>query len=102
MDESFEKLQVLLEVEDPDQIFACSVEETQANLQARGIDFSIEELKTFAKELESQCSEGELDESALDDVTGGAAGGAVLKAFAKWIAKVNGPKLINNISKWIR
>ena len=98
MYESFEKLQVLLEVEDPDQIFTCSVEETQANLQARGIDFSIEELKTFAKELESQCSEGELDESALDDV----AGGAVLQAVAKWIAKVNGPKLINNISKWIR
>ena len=60
-------------LKDPSKnILSDSIEETQANLKANGLDFSIEELEELAAKVEDQENE-ELNETALDDVAGGVA-----------------------------
>lgn len=65
-------------LKDPSKnILSDSIEETQANLAANGLDFSIEELEELAAKVEAQDGE-ELNETALDDVAGGSLGVALI------------------------
>lgn len=91
MEERLEKLQLLLEQEGADRIFADTLEETQANLHARGVEFSAGELKEIVRSLAAQTAEGELNEDALEDVSGGAVARKALIRLLKRIAEINGP-----------
>lgn len=72
MDERYEKLAELLKDEaSADEIIADSAEETQKILQNKGLDFSVDELKELAKSLLSNDDTGEMDEKALERVSGG-------------------------------
>ena len=69
MEEKYKALAELLKDEETaKEVLSESVEETQANLKAKGLDFTVEELLEIAK---AQLPEGELDENSLDDVNGG-------------------------------
>ena len=53
-------------------MFELSAEEAAAQFQAKGYDFTAEELEAFAANLKSMVSQSEeLDENALDNVSGG-------------------------------
>lgn len=54
------------------EILSESVEETQANLQKAGLEFTVEELQAIAQSIPGG-EEEELNEDALEDVAGGAA-----------------------------
>ena len=72
MDERYEKLAELLSDEkEAAEIISESVEETQKNLAARGLEFTIAELKEFGKAVTAANAQGELDEDALEGVSGG-------------------------------
>ena len=69
MEEKYKALAELLKDEETaKEVLSESVEETQANLKAKGLDFTVEELLEIAK---AQLPKGELDEGSLDDVNGG-------------------------------
>ena len=70
--DKYQELAVLLS--DPakaNEIISKSVEQTQANLKANGLDFSIEELVELAEKATLQQTQGELNEDDLDEVAGG-------------------------------
>lgn len=70
--DKYQELAVLLS--DPakaNEIISKSVEQTQANLKANGLDFSIEELVELAEKATIQQTKGELSEEDLDEVAGG-------------------------------
>ena len=92
MDKYQELAELLKDPAKAEEILADSIEETQANLKANGLDFSIEELEALAAKVTVQ-EQGELSEDALDDVSGGLLMPAVLYAL-----KHLGPKL----PRWIR
>lgn len=74
MDERYEKLAELLSDEkEAAEIISESVEETQKNLAARGLEFTVAELKEFGKAVTAANAHGELDEDALEGVSGGGA-----------------------------
>ena len=72
MDKYQELAELLKDPAKANEILSDSMEETQANLKANGLDFSIEELEDLAVKVTAQ-DEGELGEDALDDVSGGVA-----------------------------
>lgn len=89
MDERYEKLAKLLSDEkEAAEIISESVEETQKNLAARGLEFTIAELKEFGKAVTAANAQGELDEDALEGVSGGSVLGAAVigarVAFNSW------------------
>ena len=68
-------------------LFALEPAEAAEKLAAEGYDFTAEELVEYAEILESVkkkagATEGELDESALEDVAGGGVGMALLMGIA--------------------
>ena len=72
MDARYEKLAQLLKNEaSANEIIADSAEETQKILHNKGLDFSVDELKELAKTLLSNDDTGEMDEKALERVSGG-------------------------------
>lgn len=72
MDARYEKLAELLKNEaSANEIIADSAEETQKILHNKGLDFSVDELKELAKTLLSNYDTGEMDEKALERVSGG-------------------------------
>lgn len=72
MDARYEKLAELLKDEAlANEIIADSAEETQEILHNKGLDFSVDELKELAKTLLSNDDVGEMDEKALESVSGG-------------------------------
>lgn len=71
-----------------EELLSLPAEEACAKINAEGYDFATEDLVAFAEIVEKLAAqqEGELDESDLDDV----AGGAVLKVLWKipwWIIR---------------
>ena len=90
MQEKYEALAELLKDEETAKaVFGKSPEEAQVNLKARGLDFTVEELKELAEKAVTS-ADGELDENNLDDVVGGivitaaVAVGAGLAALWGW------------------
>lgn len=71
--DKYEALAEILNDEDlSKEVIADSAEETVKNLQARGLDFSVEELKEVASNIDKATkTSGEIDESDLDNVSGG-------------------------------
>ena len=93
MDERYEKLAELLSDEkEAEAVISESVEETQKNLAARGLEFTVAELKEFGKAVTAANAQGELDEDALEGVSGG--------VILPWRPIV--PILYPRISKWKR
>lgn len=89
MDERYEKLAELLSDEkEAEAVISESVEETQKNLAAKGLEFTIAELKEFGKAVTAANAQGELDENALEGVSGGSVLGAAVIgariAFNSW------------------
>ena len=69
MQDKYEALAELLKDEaTAKEVLADTLEETQANLEAKGLDFTVEELMQI---VQAQTQSGELDETNLDDVNGG-------------------------------
>lgn len=66
------------------ELLSVSAEAAAAKLGEQGYDFTADELKAFAEKLAalSDTAERELDENALDDVTGGSALGRTLLYLA--------------------
>ena len=90
MQDKYEALAELLkDEENAKEVFGKSPEEAQVNLKARGLDFTVEELKELAEKAVAG-ADGELDENSLDDVAGGivvtaaVAVGAGLAALWGW------------------
>lgn len=73
MDTRFEKLQKLLSDETvAKDVLSSSLEETQANLKAKGLEFSLDELNDIVKGIVSASNESEeIGESELENVSGG-------------------------------
>jgi len=73
--ERVEKLtKYLLEDESRKALLDLSVDEALAKINADGIDFTAEELKEFAEDMQkvaAKSANGELDEASLEDVSGG-------------------------------
>lgn len=66
-----------------------SYDELKIYLSSKGVDISVDELKEVIASL-AKAETGELTEDALQNVSGGAGAGAVLKACADaawWLAK---------------
>ena len=69
MQDKYEALAELLKDEAAaKEVLADTLETTQANLKAKGLDFTVEELTQI---VQLQTQSGELDETSLDDVNGG-------------------------------
>ena len=69
MQDKYEALVELLKDEAAaKEVLADTLEATQANLKAKGLDFTVEELMQI---VQAQTQSGELDETSLDDVNGG-------------------------------
>lgn len=86
---NFELLQAKLEA-DPDfaekLIELETAEDAQSFLQAEGLDFTVEELNSFADAVNRYGeSEGELSDEALE----GVAGGTAIAAVASTITSIN-------------
>ena len=90
MQDKYEALAELLKDEAAAKaVMGSSPEEAQANLKAKGLDFTVEELEQLAAyTLSSAQDKNELDESALDDVSGGIYFPAVMPSSFPAIAKV--------------
>ena len=89
MNEKYKALAELLkDEENAKEVLSESVEETQANLKAKGLDFTVKELIDMADKI---LGKGELNEEQLDDVNGGILMPTLLgsqlakKAFAIWV-----------------
>lgn len=67
-------------------IFELDVNEAVAKINADGYDFNAEELHDFADLMEISQKKGELDESSLDEVSGGALFTTTISTIS-WIAK---------------
>ena len=95
MDKYQELAELLNDPAKASEILSDSIEQTQANLKANGLDFSIEELQDLAVKVNANDQE-ELSEDALDDVSGGLA----LPSYylIKQVAKV----LLPVVTKWGR
>lgn len=95
MDKYQELAELLNDPAKANEIFSDSIEQTQANLKANGLDFSIEELQDLAVKVNANDQE-ELGEDALDDVSGGLA----LPSYylIRQVAKV----LLPVVTKWGR
>ena len=94
--DKYQELAVLLSnPSKANEIISESVEQTQANLKANGLDFSIEELKALAEKATIQQTQGELSEDALDQVAGGFVSSHT--AVVGFVARH-----IGYISKWLR
>ena len=96
MDERLAKLEEILKMEDVAEIFVDSIEATQKNLQAKGIDFSLSELKELAKFVNASRSMEELDEGTLESVVGGATLWRYIAPLIKLASPIIGPSL----NKW--
>ena len=95
MDKYQELAQLLSNPAKAQEIMSESVEKTQANLKANGLDFSIEELEELAEKVTIQQTQGELSEDVLENVSGGSiASQAALYGFF-W-------KHVVYVSKWLK
>ena len=90
MQNKYEALAELLKDEETAKsVLGSSPEEAQANLKAKGLDFSLEELKKMAESaLASTDGKGELNEDTLDNVSGGVFRPAIMSALSPAILRV--------------
>lgn len=102
MQDKYEALaEFLKDEETAKSVLGSSPEEAQTNLQAKGLDFSLEELKKMAESaLASTDSKGELNEDTLDNVSGGIIRSAIMPALSPAILRMMVGSAIIWRKKW--
>jgi len=85
------------------ELFNLPIEEANERINAEGFDFTVEELKDFAEEVQIyiENNEGELNESDMDAIVGGVTGLEVAVAMGTIYGAYEACKWAWNTGTWL-